>query len=260
MSILKSIIIAFSMYSRIPMPVFNWEEKDMKHVITFLPLIGAVIGGIDIAALKISGIAKLPCMVITLILIIVPILVTGGFHLDGFMDVQDALKSYRSKEKKLEIMKDPHIGAFAVISLVSMGLIWIAALYCITYKALETENYELLNIYAALFAISRCACGITSIVFPNAKKDGMLNMEIGKTGKGDLTFLGVIALLDLLVMLVIKPLAAVICAVVIVVYSLVYKRICDSNFGGVTGDTSGYYIVVCECVLTVALGILSIWG
>ena len=46
MKILKRIAIAFSLYSRIPMPVFEWEDEDYKGAIAFLPLVGVVIGGI----------------------------------------------------------------------------------------------------------------------------------------------------------------------------------------------------------------------
>ena len=248
------------MYSRIPMPIFNWDEKDMKHVITFLPLIGAVIGGIDYCVIRLANRMGLPCMVMTLLLTIIPILITGGFHLDGFMDVQDALKSYQSKEKKLEIMKDPHIGAFAVISLSGLGLIWLAGLYLCVFRAFENGKPELLYLFAVLFAFVRSACGITCIVLPNAKKEGMLNMESGKAGKGDLIFLIVQAVICAVVMFIVSPAAAAICTLIMVVYSFIYKRTCDLNFGGVTGDTSGYYIVTGECLLTVALAILSFWG
>ena len=43
------------------------------------------------------------------------LLVTGGIHLDGFMDTTDARSSYGDREKKLAILKDSHVGAFAVI-------------------------------------------------------------------------------------------------------------------------------------------------
>ena len=260
MSVFRGLIIAFSMYSRIPMPVFNWEEKDMKHVIAFLPLIGAVIGGIECALIRLIGAFDLPCMVSTLLLTMVPIFVTGGFHLDGFMDVQDAIKSYQSKEKKLEIMKDPHIGAFAVISLLSLSLVWVTALYFVNYKALLDRNFGILYLFTAIFALVRSACGITCIKFHNAKKEGMLNMETGKAGKGDLIFLVIEWLLCFAVMLLIKPLYAIVLAFILFLYSIYYKRQCENNFGGVTGDTSGYYIVTGECLLTVILAFLSIWG
>ena len=128
MRIIKNIIVAFSLYSRIPMPIFEWKEEDMKHNIIFLPWIGAVIGGICLGLNVLFGHIKIPFVCELAVFSVVPLLITGGFHVDGFMDVQDALKSYKSKEEKLEILKDPHIGAFAVIRLVIYGLIWIAAL------------------------------------------------------------------------------------------------------------------------------------
>ena len=260
MSVFRGMIIAFSMYSRIPMPIFKWEEKDMKHVITFLPVIGVVIGGLEYAVIKLTGAFDVPYMVATLLLTMVPILVTGGFHLDGFMDVQDAIRSYQSKEKKLEIMKDPHIGAFAVIGIMSLGIIWVTALYFVTYKALSTENPGLLYLFAVIFSFVRSTCGITCVMFQNAKKEGMLNMETEKAGKGGLIFLVVECLISFAVMLLIKPLAAIVLAGILLIYSTYYKKQCEHNFGGVTGDTSGYYIVMSECILTVAIAFLSIWG
>lgn len=252
-------IIAFSMYSRIPMPIFKWEEKDMKHIITFLPFIGALIGVVEFIVIKLQLLLNLPCMVMTLLMTLIPILVTGGFHLDGFMDVQDALRSYQSKEKKLEIMKDPHIGAFAVIGLVSLGLIFITSLYLIIDRSLVDNDFSLLYIYSAIFALVRSSCGITCLIFGNAKKDGMLNMETDKAGKGDMIFLMIQALICLTIMALIWPVAAIVCAISTLIYTTFYKRQCEKNFGGVTGDTSGYYIVSCECVLTVVLAILSFW-
>ena len=46
MRILKSLCLAFSMYSKIPMPNVYWNKENMRYVICFLPLVGAVIGGI----------------------------------------------------------------------------------------------------------------------------------------------------------------------------------------------------------------------
>ena len=34
----------FSMYSKIPMPQFKWNDDDMKYMLVFFPWIGAVIG------------------------------------------------------------------------------------------------------------------------------------------------------------------------------------------------------------------------
>ena len=46
MSVIKSLILAFSMYSRIPVPHVRLEEKDMKYTFGFFPLVGVVIGAL----------------------------------------------------------------------------------------------------------------------------------------------------------------------------------------------------------------------
>ena len=124
MRMIKSCIVAFSMYSKIPMPQFEWKEEDMHYMLCFFPWVGAVIGvciylwNMLCAALSIGR----TCYV--LVAVAIPILVTGGFHVDGFMDTMDALHSYQSRERKLEILKDSHIGAFAVIMLAAYGLLY----------------------------------------------------------------------------------------------------------------------------------------
>ena len=57
---------------------------------------------------------------------LIPVWITGGIHLDGYADTCDALSSYGDREKKLEILKDPHCGAFAVIRLCSYFLAYFA--------------------------------------------------------------------------------------------------------------------------------------
>ena len=127
MHILKSLIIAFSIYSKIPVPQFEWKEEDMKYMLCFFPWIGAVIGGGVYLWSCLCGIFDVGEICHTLIGAAVPLVITGGFHVDGFMDTMDAFHSYRPREKKLEILKDSHIGAFAVIMLAVYGIIYIGA-------------------------------------------------------------------------------------------------------------------------------------
>lgn len=114
-SVFKSVTVAFSMYSRIPMPRFRWETEDMRYHLCFFPWVGGVIGILEY--LWFLGVTRFEIgpTAATLIALSIPILVTGGFHLDGFMDTCDALSSWRTREEWLQILSDPHIGAFAVI-------------------------------------------------------------------------------------------------------------------------------------------------
>ncbi len=260
MNLLKSIAISFSLYSKIPMPVFTWDEDNYRHAITFLPLIGGVIGLLSYVVVLLASSFELPVFVVTILLTLIPLIVTGGFHVDGFMDVQDALHSYQDKEKKLEIMKDPHIGAFAVIGLVVLGLFWTGALYMVVFRAFEKENgYLLLIMSLGIFPLVRAFCGITSILFKNAKKEGMLNMETGKTGKMDIVVLAAFGLISAGYMIWINAIYGCIVIAALALFTFWYKTKCEKEFGGVTGDTAGFYIVAGEAFLLVALAVASIF-
>lgn len=255
MNILKSIIISLSLYSKIPMPTFEWDEDSTRHAISFLPLTGLIIGGISVLFAWGAMRWALPVFFVTLILTAIPLIITGGFHADGFMDVQDALHSYQPKEKKLEIMKDPHIGAFAVISAGTVLLIWTGFLYLLVRKCLEGQDLRLMLIYGLAFVLIRALCGITSISFPKAKKDGMLNMETGRSNRGDLIFLVLETLFSLGAMVAVNPVAGSIEVVAALLFTLWYRSLCKKNFGGVTGDTAGFFVVMGETFLVVVLGI-----
>lgn len=106
MKLLQSCSIAFSMYSRIPMPRTEWNQENMKYAMCFFPLVGVVIGGIVFFVSKILLYFNVSDLFYSVTLTLLPVIVTGGIHMDGFMDTSDALGSYGSREKKLEILKD----------------------------------------------------------------------------------------------------------------------------------------------------------
>ena len=113
MTVLQTIAVAFAMFSALPVPQFEWNEKNMRYAMCAFPLIGLVCGGLWC----LCGVLPLPELARAAAFCLVPVAVTGGIHLDGYADTSDALSSYGDREKKLEILKDSHCGAFAVIRL-----------------------------------------------------------------------------------------------------------------------------------------------
>ena len=153
MRMIRAIAVAFAQYSRIPVPSFEWREEDMRYSLSAFPLVGAAIGLVFFAVFRLGVYLALPDAALALLLTAVPLIITGGFHVDGFMDVADALSSFRSREEKLAILKDPHIGAFAVIRLAICGLIYTASVMIV----LASDQAQLLIIgTAAGFMLSRC--------------------------------------------------------------------------------------------------------
>ena len=250
MHILKSLIIAFSIYSKIPVPQFEWKEEDMKYMLCFFPWIGAVIGGGVYLWSCLCGIFDVGEICHTLIGAAVPLVITGGFHVDGFMDTMDAFHSYRPREKKLEILKDSHIGAFAVIMLAVYGIIYIGAFS-------EVAVPKLLKIVCGGFFLARCLSGISVVTFPSAKKDGMLYLFASSSQKAivkwSLYLQGITCICFMLWQSLYAGILVVVAAFLAFVY---YYHRTKKELGGITGDTAGYFVLICEAsMMIVAAGI-----
>ena len=121
----NSFKIAFSMYSKIPMPKSQWTKENMRYIMCFFPLIGAVIGGLT-WLWGTWGMELVQSRLLYVILLaLIPVFVTGGIHLDGLLDTADALNSYQPRERKLEILKDSNAGAFAGITALAYFLLYL---------------------------------------------------------------------------------------------------------------------------------------
>ena len=93
MNILKNMAVAFSMYSNIPVPSFEWTKDNMKYSMCFFPIVGAVVGAVMIGVFYLLNLAGFGSTFNGAVLAVVPILVTGGIHVDGFLDTADAISS-----------------------------------------------------------------------------------------------------------------------------------------------------------------------
>ena len=253
MQVIKSFFIAVSMYSKIPVPHFQWKEDDMKYVFCFFPWIGALIGGCIYFWNYLCGVYHIGELCRAAWAMAIPIFVTGGFHVDGFMDTMDAVHSYSSKERKLEILKDSHIGAFAVIMLVVYELVFSGAFS-------ELKSDAMLKIACGGFFLSRCLCGISAVSFPPAKKDGMLytfaDSSHRKVVKSSLYLQGAVCMSLMCYWSFPAGLTAAAAAVSAFVYYFYWSR---KEFGGITGDTSGYFVLLCEVCIAVAAAFINIF-
>ena len=258
MKIFRWIAVSFSLYSKIPMPRFEWKDDDMAHSLMFFPLVGALIAALLFALNAAEPLMALPVAVRIIASMLIPVAVTGGFHLDGFMDTEDALSSYASKEKKLEILKDPHIGAFAVIALVKYLLIYASAITAIFLS--QKSGIRAVIILGMTFVMSRCLSGLTSISFKKAKKDGMLYEE--SKDRQILTRVVLWAFLAgaLTASVLSDMLRAAAVAATFALCTVVYRKRAYSEFGGVTGDTAGYFLVTSETFAAAVLALTLYLG
>ena len=167
MSLLRSFCIAFGMYSKIPMPKFEWNPKDMRYTMCFFPLVSIPIALLVLLWFYFCQWLHIHSFLFACVIATIPVLVTGGIHLDGYCDTVDALSSRQPREKKLEILKDPHCGAFAVIRLCSYFLVYFALCTCVSF----TPRVGVLWVLALV--LERALSGLAVASFPMAKNTGL---------------------------------------------------------------------------------------
>lgn len=242
---MEGLIIAFSTYSRIPMPRVDFDDDNMKYTICFFPLVGIAIGGLSwifMAAAEFFGIGEiLRAVVLTL----VPLVVTGGIHLDGLLDTADAVSSWQTREKRLEIMKDSHCGAFSVI--------WCGAYYLACYGVMSQIYLSDMPQLMLIYVISRILSAIALLSFPKAKKSGLLrtfsDKAVNKKGRW-------ILMIELCAACVILLSAGLLSGGIILLCGaicfLFYYRLTKKTFGGITGDLAGCFLCIAELAMTAA--------
>lgn len=149
-----------SMFCAIPFPGNIWDEKARDKMLLFLPLVGLEMGLIWTGLAWVLRALALPKLIVGLALAVYPYLVTGFIHLDGYMDVTDAVKSCRNLERRREILKDSHVGSFAVIGLVLLVLAQFAFLASVKDTA---------DIWALCLipVVSRCGSALAVTTLPS---------------------------------------------------------------------------------------------
>ncbi len=251
MNLLGSFIIAFSMYSRIPMPRVFWTEGRMRYALCFFPVIGAVIGATEIAVFGICDVLGTGAIFRSCMLTLVPLLITGGIHMDGYLDVTDARHSYGEREKKLAILKDPHTGAFAIIGL---------GIYILFYAGAVSELVmEDVLLLPGAFVLERALSGYSVVAFPKAKKDG-LAAEFSKKAETMTVRITMIvfALLAITWMIYFGHLYGFIVSWTAVLTFICYYHFSMHEFGGINGDLAGHFLQSCERNMLIVLAIMRI--
>ena len=108
--LLKAFCMSFSMFCAIPTPFAHvWEDSVRSLMLVVFPFVGTVIGAIWAGAGVLMRYFGCPHLFAAAILTLLPYWLSGGIHLDGFMDCCDAVFSRRPLEKKREILKDSHV-------------------------------------------------------------------------------------------------------------------------------------------------------
>ncbi len=228
--------LAFSLLTTIPIPApATWNPGDSGRAAGWYPLVGLVIGLLVAGIHWLAGLF-LPPLVTGALALTAWVALTGGLHLDGLADCADGLLYPGAPEKRLEIMKDPRLGAFGGIGLGLLLLLKFSALASLTPAMLPG-----LLLAASLARWSLLPAGL----MPLARSGGMGADFAAGLRKASLFWGGLIPL-GLALVLGWNGLLAVTLGLLTAFGVLTLAK---NRIGGVTGDVFGLLVEVIEIVV-----------
>lgn len=239
---LESMIVAFSMYSKLPMPRIEWNKKNMRYALAFFPLVGVVIGAAQYLWMWLCQAVDFGSCFQACGAVLIPILITGGIHMDGYLDTIDALSSYAEKEKRLEILKDSNSGAFAII----YGCVYMIASFGI-WSEMEPSGLVLVGIG---YVVSRTLSALSIATFPLAKNTGLAATFQDGANKKQVKWAMLLAFVaeSFVLLCYGKCVGALVIVAALISFGF-HAWICKKKFGGITGDLAGFFLQICELLI-----------
>lgn len=238
------------MFSVVPVPYFDWDEDSMEYVMPCLPLVGVMVGGLWALGAWLLSLWGPPVLLHGLLLALLPLLLTGMIHLDGFMDTMDALLSCREKEERLRILKDPRMGAMGTAA---FGILLLAYFCCGVTIAQKSVN-PLLFVFVPI--LSRAVVSSVATITPPLSKTGYLATFFRPRGTVfrwvQAVFSIVMGLLPFLLWggwYLWPILAAAVCG-------RVTADILKKQFGGFSGDLCGCIVTVSELAALLCMALV----
>ncbi len=270
MKYIQAFFMSLGMFSSIPCPYRPWNEKARHLMLTFLPLVGLLIGLLWYGIYLLMDNMGIPLQLQAAVLMLYPYLITGLIHLDGFMDTADAILSRRPLEDKLRILKDPHTGAFAVIS---VGVLFVfcfasmlSAIEQVHFRqALDIAEGDPMLALILIPVITRCCSAIAVLAgkpldHSQYKEEPDVKKPVGKIIA--ISLMGLAAVLAALAvgMGVIVQEAAwsvlMVLAAAVAAYAAAMAG-AVRQLKGVSGDLAGYALTIGEAFAVVVLALLA---
>src|SRR5215216_4957110 len=236
---LRNLRIAFGLMTTLPFRLpDDWSVGDSGRAAVWYPLVGLVIGALTWLAWK-GAIFVFSPLIAGVITLAVWILLTGGLHLDGLADCCDSLFASVTPERRLEIMKDPHVGAFGVIGLILILFLKAAALASLTS----------ISSFGILLAASLARwCILPAGLLPLARPSGM-GADFALGFRRSFILWSVLIPLALAILLGRR---GILSSVAGLGATLLVLWLAKSRIGGVTGDVFGMVVEIVETVVLLA--------
>lgn len=252
MNIFQSLIIALSMYTAIPMPMTEWNEKNLRYCMCFLPVAGLIVAAFQFLLLFVCETLNISPFLYGAAFCGLSVLVTGGIHIDGLIDTSDALGSRGEREKKLQILDDPHAGAFGIAGaiLYFLMLAGVAAELYGRYERYEMGKYGIIAAVFSAFLTSRALTAVFVVNMAPSKKRGLLyTFSQAAAGRAVTVSSSAVLLLCVIFSFFRLGITALIPVLGLVLTAAYFSRTARRQFGGISGDLCGWLIHMSELAL-----------
>lgn len=241
MNVIRSMLAAVALYSKVPVPQVEWNKNTLGWALAFFPLVGLLVSLGLLVWCRVAGVLGFGRVLFAAGATLVPVVITGGIHLDGWCDVSDALSSWQTKERRLEILKDSHIGAFALICL---------ACYMLAYVAVWTEiepDAETLLFVAAVYPLCRVLSGLGIANLRCAKSSGLAATFADNANRRGVSVALALWLVAIAVYLLCIDVMWAACGLgLAAAVFLFYRWQAYGKFGGINGDLAGWFLQILE--------------
>lgn len=248
MKVITGFFMAWGCFTAIPCPYKRWDEAARKYMLVTLPLIGLIIGALWYAVFILLGTLKIPFLLSVAVLTLMPQLLSGFIHVDGFMDCCDAVFSRRTLAEKQRILKDSHVGAFGVIGLLVWAMISFGALGDLTFRISQIVDMnagDVSDMAGCLLMIPVVSRFMSAVSV--GKYRAMEHSQYSGTYMGiklRLVTLLILYLSGLAVYLTAElPYSVIIAEVAAYWLACLYAR---RQLGGMSGDVAGFCLVISE--------------
>jgi adenosylcobinamide-GDP ribazoletransferase len=241
---IRLLLTAVQYFTRMRVPAWvGHAQEQLAGAVRYFPVVGLIVGASGAATLWLAA-QVLPAPLPAILATVVTLLMTGAIHEDGLADTFDGLAGGATRERALEIMKDPRIGAFGAIALMLMLLLKISAL---SLMPLWTAMTALL----AAHAFSRFCAVLFSFAgrYVGSAERSRAAPVVTSVKVGDV----VVAALFGLPALVLCGRSAIVAVVVALVLLGLLFRWSVQKIGGYTGDTLGAAQQLTEAAFYIAL-------
>lgn len=239
---MRGFLIALTFLTRLPLPApkIDITSEEFTRSYRYYPLVGLVLGLLLWLMAK-ALVPYFPPLVLGALLLSAELMLTGGLHLDGFMDSMDGLLSARTPERILEIMKDSHVGAHACMALIGLLLL--------KFTLLASLNPAQFSILLVMPMLSRWVFQIGVLGFPYARPQGLGKGIHETTHWAPFLLTGGIVLG---ISFYLAGFAGLIAAGACVLTIAFLASWISSLLGGLTGDLYGAFIELSEVVCLLA--------